>query len=78
MATSASMAVASAGIAVCGIGLASSVTAGSIYLAEHKNNARPSTRNKHEEGQTRKNRDKGGEKGDKRKNPILTKDAPII
>jgi RHS repeat-associated protein len=35
--------------------------------AEHTKNARPSTRNKHEEGKARKGRDKGGEKGDDRR-----------
>jgi hypothetical protein len=34
---------------------------------EHQKNARPSTREKHEEGQTRKDRDAGKEKGDKRR-----------
>jgi len=34
---------------------------------EHTRKARPSTENKHEEGQTRKARDKGGEKGDARR-----------
>ncbi len=34
---------------------------------EHKKNARPSSRGKHEKGQTRKQRDAGGEKGDKRR-----------
>jgi hypothetical protein len=31
---------------------------------EHVKNARPSTEEKHEKGQARKRRDKGGEKGD--------------
>ncbi len=34
---------------------------------EHQKNARPSSREKHEEGQTRKQKDAGGEKGDKRR-----------
>ena len=39
-----------------------------ISLAEHKNNARPSTQNKHEKGQAQRKREKfGGEKGDKRR-----------
>ena len=35
--------------------------------AEHTKNKRPSSRNKHEEGKTRKKRDKCGEKGDARR-----------
>jgi len=35
--------------------------------AEHTKGARPSTKTKHEKGQTRKGRDKGGEKGDARR-----------
>ena len=36
--------------------------------AEHTKNARPSTKNKHQKGKARKNKDKsGGEKGDKRR-----------
>ena len=39
--------------------------------SEHKKNARPSTENKHEEGQARKKRDKfGGEKGDENREPF--------
>lgn len=34
---------------------------------EHKKNARPSSREKHEQGQSRKRKDAGGEKGDKRR-----------
>jgi hypothetical protein len=34
---------------------------------EHKKNARPSSRGKHEKGQARKKRDSDGEKGDKRR-----------
>ena len=34
---------------------------------EHKKNARPSSRGKHEAGQARKRRDAGGEMGDKRR-----------
>ena len=33
----------------------------------HKNNARPSTQGKHEQGDSRRGRDKGGEKGDARR-----------
>ena len=40
-----------------------------LQEAEHKNNARPSTKNKHQEGQGRKKIDKGGEKGDIRRRP---------
>lgn len=40
-----------------------------ILQAEHTKNARPSTKNKHQEGQRRKNIDKGGEKGDIRRRP---------
>ena len=35
--------------------------------AEHKKNARASTKNKHQKGQTRKAKDKGNEKGDARR-----------
>jgi hypothetical protein len=34
---------------------------------EHKKNARPSSRGKHEKGQSRKRKDAGGEKGDRRR-----------
>lgn len=34
---------------------------------EHTKNKRPSTKKKHEEGRSRRKRDKGGEKGDKRR-----------
>ena len=36
-------------------------------LKEHRKNARPSTKQKHEEGNTRRQMDKGGEKGDARR-----------
>ena len=36
---------------------------------EHTKNARPSTEEKHEKGQSRKGRDQGGEKGDNRRKP---------
>lgn len=36
---------------------------------EHTKGARPSTQGKHEKGQARKNRDRGGEKGDANRNP---------
>ncbi len=39
------------------------------YFAEHKSGARNSTKGKHEDGQARKSRDYGGEKGDVRRNP---------
>ena len=38
-----------------------------IVLAEHTKNARPSTKGKHQKGTTRKDRDGGGEKGDKKR-----------
>jgi hypothetical protein len=36
-------------------------------MGEHEKNARPSSREAHEEGQARKQRDAGNEKGDKRR-----------
>jgi hypothetical protein len=36
---------------------------------EHRKNARPSTRGKHEKGKRRKQKDAGGEKGDRRRTP---------
>jgi hypothetical protein len=37
---------------------------------EHKKNARPSTREKHQKGKRRKKKDRpGGEKGDERRKP---------
>jgi hypothetical protein len=68
-------------IAGVGIAVGVTVTAGVIWLAdkvfdsfskknneaEHKKNARQSTKNKHEEGLSRKIKDKGGEKGDARR-----------
>lgn len=35
--------------------------------SEHRKNARKSTENKHEKGQARKGKDRGGEKGDVRR-----------
>ena len=43
------------------------VAGGMTMGEEHKKNARPSSRGKHEKGQGRKQRDAGGEKGDKRR-----------
>ncbi|MDO4563618.1 MAG: peptidoglycan-binding domain-containing protein [Clostridia bacterium] len=43
---------------------------------EHTKNARPSSKNKHEQGQSRKKRDNGGEKGDARRNPNPNKRKP--
>lgn len=40
-----------------------------IYFKEHSKGARPSTKGKHQEGQTRRQRDAGGEKGDARRIP---------
>jgi len=37
--------------------------------AEHTRGARPSTLNKHQQGQSRNNRDQGGERADSRRNP---------
>jgi hypothetical protein len=37
--------------------------------AEHNKGARPSTEEKHQEGQARRSRDRGGEKGDARRRP---------
>ncbi len=39
-----------------------------IGTKEHVNNARPSTKGPHEEGRARNKRDRGGEKGDARRN----------
>jgi hypothetical protein len=39
------------------------------YYNEHKKGARPSTKNKHQVGQTRKQIDYGGEKGDSNRRP---------
>jgi hypothetical protein len=36
---------------------------------EHRKNARPSTREKHQKGRRRKKKDAGGEKGDARRTP---------
>ncbi|HBT65113.1 MAG TPA: hypothetical protein DEB10_10690 [Ruminococcaceae bacterium] len=53
-----------------------SVGAGVYYYSEHTKGARPSTKGKHEKGQTRKGRDKGGEKGDARRKPNPNKRNP--
>lgn len=45
------------------------MVAGAVYYKEHTSNASPSKRNKHEEGQSRKKRDSGGERGDARRVP---------
>jgi len=47
-----------------------------ISEAEHTKGARKSTENKHERGQTRKNRDQGGEKGDARRRPRTNRPKP--
>lgn len=39
------------------------------YYKEHTKNSRPSTRGKHQAGQTKKSRNSGGEKGDARRTP---------
>jgi uncharacterized protein RhaS with RHS repeats len=41
----------------------------SMAATEHTKNARPSTKEKHEQGQARRDRDRGGEKGDARRGP---------
>lgn len=52
----------SAPVAV-GVAVGAAVVAGGVYMYnEHKKNQTPSNRNKHEEGQARKQRDNGGEK----------------
>lgn len=38
-----------------------------VYSEEHKKNARPSTKGKHEKGQKKKDQARGGEQGDKRR-----------
>ena len=50
-------------------GAAVIIGAGVLYIKEHTKNKRESNRNKHEEGQSRKARDAGGEKGDARRTP---------
>jgi RHS repeat-associated protein len=40
-----------------------------FYTKEHTSGARPSTEEKHEEGKARKQKDRGGEKGDERRRP---------
>lgn len=40
-----------------------------LFYKEHTNNARPSTQEKHQKGQTRKQTDNRGEKGDSRRKP---------
>jgi RHS repeat-associated protein len=39
------------------------------YCAEHTKDARPSTKEKHEEAEARRNQDRGGERGDERRRP---------
>lgn len=39
------------------------------FAAEHTDKARPSTKEKHQIGQARQQKDKGGEKGDKHRSP---------
>ena len=46
-----------------------SIDYGETGGAEHKKGARPSTKAKHQKGQARKARDRGGEKGDSRRRP---------
>ena len=54
-------------------------TLGLLLMAEHTKNARPSTKNKHQKGQTHRLREKfGGEKGDARRTPRKKKRGHII
>lgn len=50
-------------------GAAAVVGAGIMYYKEHSSNKRKSNLNRHQEGQARKLRDAGGEKGDARRTP---------
>lgn len=50
-------------------GIAAIVGGTIIFFKEHTKGARPSTKGKHQEGQTRRQRDAGGEKGDARRTP---------
>jgi hypothetical protein len=58
-------------VAGIGVGVIVTVAAGVIIYnaSEHTKNARQSTKEKHEKGQTRKQKDSGGEKGDARRKP---------
>ena len=40
-----------------------------VFFKEHTKGARPSTKTKHQEGQARRQKDAGGEKGDARRTP---------
>ena len=42
---------------------------GNMYSEEHTKGVRPSTEEKHEKGEARKTKDRGGEKGDFRRRP---------
>ena len=57
------------GAAIGGVATAIFVAASVDYYKEHTSNKRKSTENKHQEGQARKQRDNGGEKGDSRRTP---------
>lgn len=46
-------------------------------MAEHTKNKRPSTKGKHQQGQTRKKKDAGGEKGDARRNNPWGRDKNV-
>ena len=47
-----------------------------LYYKEHTKGARKSTQQKHQKGQSRKNKDSGGEKGDQRRTPNPNKRRP--
>ena len=55
--------------AIAGTAAVAGIVTAILYEEEHTKNARPSTTNKHEKGQSRKQKDKGGEKGDKNRRP---------
>ena len=58
-------------------GIVGAQTWGSImYYKEHSSNQRPSNKNKHQKGQTRRQKDHGGEKGDARRRPNPNRRRP--
>jgi hypothetical protein len=71
-AAAAATAVATATLAgLINLGLVSSTASNDTTMdaEEHTKGSRPSTKPRHEKGQARKGRDKGGEKGDDRRDP---------